>query len=195
MPRLIRKDHSREGPLPSANCAPSGGSERQRAWGSYQIVDDAYLVVRGTEPIDVTEGVPVIVPLAAWQANRDALRSRVDAGVWLAPSDDPLALAGDIGSLALIAIDFPRFTDGRGYSSARLLRERLGYTGELRAIGDVQRDQLYYLAQVGFDAFAMREGLDVEAALASLRDFSDGYQRTQVRAPWFRRRHATGALG
>jgi uncharacterized protein (DUF934 family) len=158
------------------------------------IVDDAYMVVRGTEPVDVTEGVPVIVPLAAWQANRDALRARAEVGVWLAPEDDPLALAGDVGSLTLIAIDFPRFTDGRGYSSARLLRERLHYRGELRAIGDVQRDQLHYLAQVGFDALAVREDLDVDAALASLRDFSDGYQATQARTPWFRRRTATGAL-
>jgi uncharacterized protein (DUF934 family) len=194
MPRLIRKGHSREGALPSANCAPSGGSERQRAWGSYQIADDAYLVVRGVDPVDVTEGVPVIVPLAAWQANRDALRARAEVGVWLAPADDPLALAGDVEMLPVIAIDFPQFTDGRGYSSARLLRQRLGYTGELRAIGDIQRDQLYYLAQVGFDAFALREDLDIEAALASVRDFSDGYQWTQARTPWFRRRNATGAL-
>jgi uncharacterized protein (DUF934 family) len=158
------------------------------------VVEDAYLVVRGSDPIDVTEGVPVVVPLVAWQANRDALRARGDAGVWLAPADDPLALAADIETLSVIAIDFPAFTDGRGYSSARLLRQRLGYTGELRAIGDIQRDQLYYLAQVGFDAFAVREDLDAEAALASLRDFSDGYQWTQVRSPWFRRRNATGAL-
>jgi uncharacterized protein (DUF934 family) len=158
------------------------------------IVDDAYMVVRGTEPVDVTEGVPVIVPLAAWQANRDALRARAEVGVWLARADDPLTLAGDVGSLTLIAIDFPRFTDGRGYSSARLLRERLHYRGELRAIGDIQRDQLYYLAQVGFDAFALREDLDIEASLASLRAVSDVYYPTQAPTPWFRRLTAPGAL-
>ena len=110
--------------------------------------------------------------------------------MWLAPADDPAALADDLASLALVAIDFPSFTDGRGYSSARLLRERLGYRGELRAVGDIQRDQLYYLSQVGFDAFAVAEERDVEAALAGLRDFSDGYQITQARTPWFRRRDA-----
>ena len=154
------------------------------------MVDDAYMVVCGDA---VPEGVPVIVALAAWQANREALRKRKDVGVWLAPADDPLALADDVASLPVIAIDFPSFTDGRGYSSARLLRERVGYGGELRAIGDIQRDQLYYLSQVGFDAFAVREDLDIEAALASLRDFSDGYQGTHARTPWFRRRDAAGA--
>ena len=158
-----------------------------------QVVDDAYMVVRGDDPIDVTEGVPVIVPLAAWQANRDALRARNDVGVWLAPADDPLVLADDLASLTVIAVDFPAFTDGRGYSSARLLRERLRYQGELRAIGDIQRDQLYYLSQVGFDAFAVREDLDIDAALESLRDFSDGYQSTQARTPWFLRRNGATA--
>ena len=153
-----------------------------------EIVDDAYLVVRGDEPVDAMEGVPVIVSLPAWCANRDALRLRGDVGVWLAPGDDPRALAEDLASIAVVAIDFPNFTDGRGYSTARLLRERLRYEGELRAIGDIQRDQLYYLSQVGFDAFAVREDLDIEAAVASLRDFTDGYQSTQVRTPWFRRR-------
>jgi uncharacterized protein (DUF934 family) len=151
------------------------------------------MVVRGAEPVDVTVGVPVIVSLPVWQANRAELLSRGGVGVWLAPADDPLALAEDLASIPVIAIDFPSFTDGRGYSSARLLRERLRYRGELRAIGDVQRDQLYYLSQVGFDAFAVREDLDIDAALASLRDFSDGYQGTQARTPWFRRRNGQGA--
>ena len=93
----------------------------------------------------------------------------------------------------MIAIDFPSFTDGRGYSSPRLLRERLVYQGELRAISYEQDDQLYYLSQVGFDASAVREDLDVDAALTSLRDFSDGYQITQARTPWFLRRNGATA--
>ena len=121
------------------------------------------------------------------------LIARGECGVWLAPHDDPAALAEDVRRLPVIAIDFPAFTDGRGYSLARLLRQCYGYAGELRAIGDVQRDQLYYLSQVGFDAFAVREDQDIEAALASLRDFSDGYQGTAARTPWFRRRDAEGA--
>ena len=154
------------------------------------IVDDAYMLVRGaTSLADVPEGVPVIVPLALWIAERDALKARGDVGVWLAPADDPEALEHDVAALTLVAIDFPSFTDGRGYSSARLLRERYGYRGELRAVGDVQRDQLYYLYQVGLNAFELPEAADILSALRGLADFSDGYQLTQARTPWFRRRN------
>lgn len=153
------------------------------------LVDDAYLLVRGAASLaDVPEGVPVIVPLALWLAERDALAGRGEVGVLLGPADDPDALAADLATLPLVAVDFPSFTDGRGYSTARLLRERHGYRGELRAVGDVQRDQLYYLSQVGFDAFALAEDADVHAALRGLADFADGYQLTQARTPWFRRR-------
>jgi len=153
-----------------------------------EVVEDPFFIVRDATSLDdLPQGAPVIVPLAVWVVHRDTLRARGRVGVWLSPADDPLALADDVGSLDVIAVDFPAFTDGRGYSSARLLRDRLGYEGELRAIGDVQRDQLYYLSQVGFDAFALAEGRDVDAALAGLRDFSDGYQGTQARLPWFRR--------
>jgi uncharacterized protein (DUF934 family) len=128
-----------------------------------------------------------IVPLAFWLAANDDLRARRDVGVWLAPADDPALLAADVARLPLIAVDFPKFTDGRGYSIGRLLRERFGFAGELRAVGDVQRDQLYYLHQVGFDAFAVPDGKDAQEALRSLHDFSDGYQLTNRRTPWFRR--------
>ena len=96
--------------------------------------------------------------------------------------------AGDRG-------DFPSATDGRGYSSARLLRERYGFAGELRAIGDIQRDQLFYLREVGFDAFAVRDDKDVVDALFGLHDFTDGYQNSAVRTPWFRRRSAQAPPG
>jgi uncharacterized protein (DUF934 family) len=89
----------------------------------------------------------------------------------------------------LIAVNFPQFTDGRGYSIARLLRERYSWRGELRAIGDVLRDQLFYLARCGFDAFMLREGQDAQAALAAFNDFSEGYQASVERPqPLFRRR-------
>jgi len=156
------------------------------------VVDDAFMIVRGD---GVPEGVPVIVPLAVWQASLEALRARTDVGVWLAPADDPFVLADAVASLPVIAIDFPAFTDGRGYSSARLLRERLGYTGELRAIGDIQRDQLYYLAQCGFDAFAIPDSWNADDALAAFADFSDGYQATATRAPWFHRRRPLASTG
>ena len=155
------------------------------------IADDRWTLVREAASLaDVPDGVPVIVPLKLWIERRAALIARGDAGVWLAPDEDPAALAPDVRRLPVIAVDFPIFSDGRGYSHARLLRERYGYEGELRAIGDVQRDQLYYLSQCGFDAFLVRDGKDAQAALAGLDDFTDGYQLTQQRTPWFRRRHA-----
>ncbi len=160
------------------------------------VVVDRYSLVRDAASLaDLPEAAPVIVPLAFWLAHRAALVARGDAGVWLAPSDDPAQLAADIKLLPVIAVDFPSFTDGRGYSTARLLRERLGFAGELRAIGDVQRDQLFYLREVGFDAFEVNDHKDVVEALFGLHDFADGYQSTAVRTPWFRRRGAQAGPG
>jgi uncharacterized protein (DUF934 family) len=152
------------------------------------IVADRWTLLRAPVSIaDLLDAVPVIVPLATWQAHRAVLIARGEAGVWLAPHDDPEALAKDVARLPLIAIDFPQFTDGRGYSLARVLRQRYGFRGELRAIGDVQRDQLYYLGQCGFDAFTFSDARDAAAALAGLRDFSDGYQASVQRKARFAR--------
>src|SRR5450759_2334216 len=114
------------------------------------IVEDRWALLReAASLVDVPSGTPVIVPLALWQSEHSALAARDDVGVWLKPpSDDPDALAGDAAQLPLIAIDFPKFVDGRGYSSARLLRDKHRFGGELRAIGDVLRDQLYYLSLI-----------------------------------------------
>ena len=107
----------------------------------------------------------------------------------LQPTDDPAALAGRLGQLALIAINFPKYGDGRGYSIARLLRERYGYKGELRAVGVVARDQLQQMARCGFDSFLLREGEDAQAALAAFDDFSEAYQASAAQPlPLFRRR-------
>ena len=154
------------------------------------IVKDRWTLLReAASPADVPDGAAAIVPLALWRAERDALRARGEIGVWLKPDDDPELLAADVGALPLIAVDFPQFTDGRGYSTARLLREKHGFAGELRAIGDVLRDQLYYLRQCGFNAFAVRSDRNLEAALKGLSDFSDNYQATAARpVPLFRRR-------
>jgi uncharacterized protein (DUF934 family) len=157
------------------------------------IADDRWTLVREAASVAELPGEPVIVPLRLWLERRAALIARGEVGVWLAPDDDPDALATDLARLPVIAVDFPQFTDGRGYSTGRLLRDRYGYRGELRAIGDVQRDQLYYLSQCGFDAFAIREDKDAVDALRSFDDFADGYQLTQQRTPWFRRRVGDGA--
>src|SRR5512132_458410 len=143
------------------------------------VVADRWTLLREATTLgDVPAGVPVIVPLALWQGDRDALRARGNVGVWLAPADDPAAIADDIAALPLVAVDFPKFTDGRGYSIARLLRDRYAFTGELRAIGDVLRDQLFALSQCGFDAFALRADRDATEALPSFGDFEASYTST-----------------
>ena len=157
------------------------------------VVEDGWTLVRDTAADPVPASGPVIVPLKMWKAGRDELAARGDVGVWLAPSDDPGELSADAAALPLIAVDFPQFTDGRGYSIGRLLRERYDFKGELRAIGDVQRDQIYYLSQCGFNAFAVRGDRSVDDALGALDDFSDGYQLTNARTPWFRRRTSSEA--
>ena len=161
-----------------------------------EIVDNAYTLVRAASSlVDLPEATPVIVPLSLWLTARAALVARGDVGVWLAPDDDPSVIASDLKLLPVIAVDFPSFTDGRGYSTARLLRERFDYRGELRAIGDIARDQIFFLREVGFDAFAIRDDKEVTEALFGLHDFADGYQATAVRTPWFRRRVATAGPG
>jgi uncharacterized protein (DUF934 family) len=132
----------------------------------------------------------VIVPLAQWLAQRDVLLARDGRlGVWLTITEDPAVIAGDLNHFDLVAVDFPHFTDGRGYSVARLLRERYGWKGELRAIGDVIRDVVFYLSRCGFDAFDLKAGEDAQAALSAFGDFSEAYQTSVERPqPLFRRR-------
>ena len=144
------------------------------------VIDDDWSVLRlqpgdSANHVDIGPG-KVIVPLEVWKKQQDTLRSRSPLGVWLACDISCQGLEHDINHFAVIAIDFPIFTDGRGYSLAYQLRARLGYRGELRAIGDVLRDQLFYLQRVGFDAFAPRPDRDIHDALKGLSDFSERYQ-------------------
>jgi uncharacterized protein (DUF934 family) len=122
-------------------------------------------------------GSCVILPLTEFREFAGTWKNHAKAlGVLLSPSDDPALLANELDKLRLIAIDFPSLTDGRGYSLARLLRERYGWTGELRAVGDIQRDQIYLLSRAGFDSFALRDDQNVAVALGALDDFSLAYQ-------------------
>ncbi|MDD2720525.1 MAG: DUF934 domain-containing protein [Gallionella sp.] len=160
------------------------------------IISDDWVVLRlaetdAPESVNVPAG-RVIVPLAVWLAQRDALETRAELGaelgVWLQSDQRAEALQGDVERFAVIAVDFPRFGDGRGYSIAYHLRNRLHYRGELRAIGDVLRDQMFYMQRVGFNAFAPRAGKDIHEALKSLDDFSEVYQASSDEAqPLFRR--------
>jgi uncharacterized protein (DUF934 family) len=129
-----------------------------------------------------------LIPLATALAQPQRLGAAAPAGVWLSPTDEPAQAVPLFGLAGLIAVQFPAFGDGRGFSTAALLRSRHGWRGELRAIGDVLRDQLFFMKRVGFDSFALRADRNIEEALASLSDFTDSYQGSVDPAlPAFRR--------
>jgi len=156
------------------------------------VISDDWTVLRLNEG-ETPEGVAIpegkiIVPLKVWQAQRATLQGHQELGVWFASDERPEALKDDLAPFKVVAVDFPKFADGRGYSIAYNLRARLGYTGELRAIGDVLRDQLFYMQRVGFNAFAVRADKDIHDALKGLTDFSEKYQTSwDEKNPLFRR--------
>ena len=159
-----------------------------------QVIDDAWLVLKLTEeqtPESVTlPDAPTLLPLAVWLVRKDEiLARRQPVGIWLESNEGPESIANDLKHFTIIGVNFPKFADGRGYSTARLLRERFAYSGEIRALGDVLRDQLFLLRRCGFDAFAVRQDKDIEAALAGLTAFSESYQTAVDQPqPLFRRR-------
>jgi uncharacterized protein (DUF934 family) len=145
------------------------------------IEDDPWTLVRDLQ-VPLPAG-KLILPLARW------LENPRQHALWLGPDDDVEHLKPWLPELPLIAVDFPSFRDGRGYSQAYLLRTRLGWTGELRAIGDVLRDQLSHMRQCGFDSFAVRADKSAEDALKGLAGMSVLYGRSVIEPrPLFRRR-------
>ncbi|HSC79217.1 MAG TPA: DUF934 domain-containing protein [Chitinolyticbacter sp.] len=155
-----------------------------------EIVEDRWTRITAADDGSVTlpaEGA-VIVPYQYWLAHRDELAAR-EIGVCFAPDDEPESLPVNANHFGVIAVDFPAFTDGRGFSIGRLLRERHGYTGELRAVGDVFKDTLNYLWRCGFNAYAVRADKNLEDALLGLDDFTEAYQASVAHPqPLFRRR-------
>jgi uncharacterized protein (DUF934 family) len=142
---------------------------------------------QAADGVDVPAG-KIIVPLAVWQAQRERLLARADIGIWFAPDELANTVKDDLERFKVVAVSFPKFTDGRGYSIAFNLRRRLGYQGELRAIGDVLRDQLFQMQRVGFDAYATRPDRDIHEALKGLTVFSETYQASvDTPLPLFRR--------
>jgi uncharacterized protein (DUF934 family) len=140
-----------------------------------EIREDAYARVADDEPLPPSGDV--IVSLTRWRADRDALIAREGrVGVRCAGETEPAELAPDFAHWSVIALELPKFTDGRAYSTARLLRERHRWQGQLRAVGDVLEDQLFYMSRVGFDAFELKPGKSLESAVRAFRTFSVVYQ-------------------
>ncbi|MDM7858910.1 DUF934 domain-containing protein [Thiopseudomonas acetoxidans] len=130
-----------------------------------------------------------IVPLTLWQNYATELKQLTKLGIWLDSHETIEEIVGDLPHFSLVALNFPTFTDGRHFSSARLLRERYAYSSEVRAIGDVLRDQLFFMQRCGFDAYAVRADRCPHDALISLTEFSVCYQgAADSPEPLFRRR-------
>ena len=122
-----------------------------------------------------TDGA-ITVSQARWQENKAELIARGNVGVRVGAGETHHDLVEDLDSVSLIAIEFDAFKDGRGYSYARLLRERNGFKGEIRAIGDVLQDQLLPMKRCGFDAFEVRADRDINEALNGFTQLSETYQ-------------------
>ncbi|MBD5771776.1 DUF934 domain-containing protein [Marinomonas colpomeniae] len=137
-----------------------------------EIIDNTYVWLQDEEQ-EITPNS--IVPAQKWLAEKDSIGDV--AGIWLEAGDGVECLQGlDLSELDVIGINFPAFVDGRGFSYARLLKERLNYKGEIRALGNFIPDQLGYLLRVGFNSFQFNDEVDLEKALALHRPLSIAYQ-------------------
>ncbi|MBB85149.1 MAG: oxidoreductase [Deltaproteobacteria bacterium] len=148
----------------------------ERKDGAAAVIEDRFTRVDDEAALPVG---PVIVSLSRFQAEREALLARdADLGVWLDSDESPSEIAGDLGKLAVVACNFPAFNDGRGFSYARLLRERHGYEGEVRAIGEVMLEQAPFMARSGFSTFELGDVSDVAEFKAVIEEVRTVYQPT-----------------
>lgn len=139
------------------------------------VVDNSWQLVAAD--VDSLPSGDILVPVSHWQANQQQLADHSgNVGVWVDGHGEVEEFANAIATVPVIAINFPKFVDGRGFSLARLLRERYGYIGEIRAIGQFIRDQLFMMQRCGFNAFQFDSEIDLAAASQSLKDFTDSYQ-------------------
>jgi len=163
----------------------------QRLIKNGEIIDETWHLLDKDATLDgLSNSDDLIVPLGLWLEHAHALKARDGGlGVWLDSDEQVEAIAEDLQYFQVVALNFPVFSDGRSYSNARLLRDRYQYPGEVRAIGDVLRDQLFFMRRCGFDTFALRADRNPEEALESFNDFSNTYQSaTDQPLPLFRRR-------
>ena len=157
------------------------------SWNTLKIEPD-----QSPESIALPHG-EILFPLAVWQARkREIISTHKRIGLLLQAGDRVEDIADDLEYFIVIAIDFPKFVDGRAYSTATLLRQRYHFEGELRAVGDVLHDQLYFMQRVGFDSYALKDGKDIAQALKNgFNVFSETYQTASSQPqPYFRRRSA-----
>jgi uncharacterized protein (DUF934 family) len=158
-----------------------------------KIARDPWTEVAPGAPLSESEAL--LVPYDIWKEHRETLRAyKGRLGVRLAADQPPHLIADDLDRLDLVALEFPIFRDGRAYSYARLLRERYGYKKELRAVGNVLRDQFYFMHRCGFDAYAVADAALAEGWARALSEISHVYQpSTDRRRPIAALRHRPAA--
>ena len=161
--------------------------------GSHQV-EDTWTPVEDIEALP--ESGPAIVPLELWESARAHLMGRNQPlGVRLKNDQSLERIAEDIPHFALVALEFPKFSDGRAYSQATLLRDRYGFTGEVRAVGAVKRDQAQFMKRCGFDTFEVPTQAEADAWAEALSRYDLAYQPApDGAAPVFRRRHPRAAV-
>jgi uncharacterized protein (DUF934 family) len=148
----------------------------------FKLHDEETFTQKQINAAEIPTTGKVLLPLTVWQANKDALADRMIAGeigILLQthePIESLIEAFEDINNLPLIAVFVERFADGRNFTLGNLLRTRYGYQNELRAVGDVLRDQLYFLKRSGFNSYEIRADRNAEEAIASLNDFTEPYQ-------------------
>ena len=157
------------------------------------LADDQWVLVKeATDPgiLQVLPGRNIIVPHRFWKFFQDDIAEyNGEVTIWLDSHENVGDIRERLNNFPLIALNFPVFSDGRSYTNARELRENLGFQGELRAIGDVLRDQLFYMHRCGFNGFQLRHDQDVDECIRAFEDFHTGYQASiDQPAPLFRRR-------
>ncbi len=146
-----------------------------------RVADDDWILLEKETPLQDAPAGDLIVPLALWRESRETLLGRDGRIGVLVYSDEQVEeLDGQLEGLSIIALDFPVFSDGRSYSNARILRERMHYRGELRAVGDVLRDQIFLMRRCGFDSFALRADRPASLATTALTDFRHAYQQATI---------------
>jgi uncharacterized protein (DUF934 family) len=139
-----------------------------------KIIADTWSFIADDSPLQDGD---ICVSMARWKKDAAALKNHAGKlGVRLTSTDSVMELADTVTSIDLVELDFPAFTDGRGFSQARLLRHRLNYQGEIRATGKFMADQTFYMSRVGINAFTLQSEIELQTALSTLNDFSVNYQ-------------------
>ena len=139
------------------------------------LIEDPFVDVSGSD--EIPDAGAIIVSLTQWLEHSELLGRRADpVGVRLRSDEQPETIAEDLDSLAVVALEFPAFKDGRAYSYARLLRDKYGYTGEIRAVGDVLLEQLHFMERTGFNAFEIHSDDPLGDLAVAAADFDVWYQ-------------------